>query len=274
MNQSTSAGAVAFVGGGNMAFALASGIAAANPDRPIVVSDPVAEQRARYAGRPVRVTADNRDAAIGASVVVLAVKPQIMEQVARQLAPALGREQLVVSIAAGVRVDALRAWLGDHAIVRCMPNTPALVGQGVTGLFASASVTAHQRDDAQGLLGAVGDTIWFDDEGDLDAVTALSGSGPAYFFAVIEALIEGGAELGLDRDVARRLVTGTAAGAAAMIGPQDDPGELRVRVTSPGGTTERALSVLEAAGVSRAFREAVRGAWERSRELSGDDPRA
>ena len=260
---------IAFIGGGNMAFALATGILRAARDRSVVVSDPLPEQLARFADTPVRTTPDNTEAVAGASVVVLAVKPQVMEEVARELAGAINPGQLIVSIAAGVTVSALRAWLGSSAIVRCMPNTPALVGKGVTGLYADAGVSEAQRGEAEELLRAVGDAVWFEQEGELDAVTALSGSGPAYFFAVIEALIEGGVELGLKRDIAHRLVTGTAIGAAAMIGPQDDPGELRVRVTSPGGTTERALSVLASGGVAHTLRQAVHGAWQRSRELSG-----
>ena len=270
MSQDPAAGgSIAFIGGGNMAFALASGILRADPSRAVVVSDPVPEQLARFAGAPVRTTLDNMEAVKGASVIVLAVKPQVMEGVARELAGGMNASQLVVSIAAGVTVSALKLWLGSSAIVRCMPNTPALVGKGVTGLYADSGVSAAQRGEAEQLLRAVGDAVWFEDEGELDAVTALSGSGPAYFFAVIEALIEGGVELGLDRDIARRLVTGTALGAAAMIGPQDDPGELRVRVTSPGGTTERALSVMASGGVAHTLRQAVHGAWQRSRELSG-----
>ena len=260
---------VAFIGGGNMAFALATGILRAARDRSVVVSDPLPEQLARFADTPVRTTPDNTEAVAGASVIVLAVKPQVMEGVARELAGVINPGQLIVSIAAGVTVSALRAWLGSSAIVRCMPNTPALVGKGVTGLYADAGVSEAQRGEAEELLRAVGDAVWFEQEGELDAVTALSGSGPAYFFAVIEALIEGGVELGLKRDIAHRLVTGTAVGAAAMIGPQDDPGELRVRVTSPGGTTERALSVLASGGVAHTLRQAVHGAWQRSRELSG-----
>ena len=260
---------VAFIGGGNMAFALATGILRAARDRSVVVSDPLPEQLARFADTPVRTTPDNTEAVAGASVIVLAVKPQVMEGVARELAGVINPGQLIVSIAAGVTVSALRAWLGSSAIVRCMPNTPALVGKGVTGLYADAGVSEAQRGEAEELLRAVGDAVWFEQEGELDAVTALSGSGPAYFFAVIEALIEGGVELGLKRDIAHRLVTGTAIGAAAMIGPQDDPGELRVRVTSPGGTTERALSVLASGGVAHTLRQAVHGAWQRSRELSG-----
>ena len=260
---------IAFIGGGNMAFALATGILRAARDRSVVVSDPLREQLARFADTPVRTTTDNTEAVAGASVIVLAVKPQVMEGVARELAGAINPGQLIVSIAAGVTVSALRAWLGSSAIVRCMPNTPALVGKGVTGLYADAGVSEAQRGEAEELLRAVGDAVWFEQEDELDAVTALSGSGPAYFFAVIEALIEGGVELGLKRDIAHRLVTGTAIGAAAMIGPQDDPGELRVRVTSPGGTTERALSVLASGGVAHTLRQAVHGAWQRSRELSG-----
>lgn len=256
---------IAFVGGGNMAYALATRLAQHAFE--VVVAEPVAEQRARF-DPPVSTTPDNTFAVQGASTVVLAVKPQVLESVVREIAPSMRDGQLVVSIAAGVPMATLEGWLGNGtAVVRCMPNTPALVGAGITGLIANAAVTPVQRDEAETILRAVGEVIWFDTDVDLDAVTALSGSGPAYFFAVIEALAAAGAGIGLDPKTANRLVVATARGAAIMAAG-DDPAELRVRVTSPGGTTERALSILAEHSVHEALAEAVRGAFERSRELA------
>ena len=256
---------IAFVGGGNMAFALARRLAELAFE--IVVADPVAEQRARF-GPPITTTADNAAAVRGAETIVLAVKPQVLEAVIRDIAPALEDSQLLVSIAAGVPIAAIEGWLGEgRAVVRCMPNTPALVGAGISGLIANGAVSDGQRGEAEAILGAVGEVIWFDSDTDLDAVTALSGSGPAYFFAVIEALATAGANLGLSREVAQRLVVATAYGAAVMAG-LDDPAELRARVTSPGGTTERALSILASHSLPEALEAAVRGAFERSRELA------
>lgn len=257
---------IACIGGGNMAFALAGGLAKTWPGT-ITVAEPVAEQRARFQA-PIRATADNLAAAAAADIVLLAVKPQVIGPVAREIAPALCDGDLVISIAAGVPIAALEGWLGaDTALVRCMPNTPALVGAGITGLVANGAASEAHRQAAEGVMQAVGDVVWFDEERDLDAVTALSGSGPAYFFLVIEALIDAGRRLGLDGEVARRLTVATAAGAAAMAAV-DDPAELRRRVTSPGGTTERALSILAEQSLSEAFAAAVAGACERSRELA------
>lgn len=258
---------IAFVGGGNMAYALATRLAQGAFE--VVVAEPVAEQRARF-GASVATTPDNTEAVQGASTIVLAVKPQVLEAVVREIAPRVGGSQLVVSIAAGVPIAAIESWLGaGRPVVRCMPNTPALVGAGITGLIANATATAGQRGEAETILRAAGEVVWFDSDADLDAVTALSGSGPAYFFAVIEALIDAGRRIGLDAETAKRLVVATARGAARMT-DDDDPAELRVRVTSPGGTTERALSILAEHSVQEAFEEAVRGAFERSRELARD----
>lgn len=256
---------IAFVGGGNMAHALATRLADSWPGA-ITVADPVAAQRARFAA-PVDTTDDNLAAVADAAVVVLAVKPQILETVARQIAPAL-EDQLVISIAAGVPISALEAWLAPgRPIVRCMPNTPALVGTGITGLVANRSVSTSQRASATELLAAAGEVVWFESDADLDIVTALSGSGPAYFFYIIEALAEAGERLGLHPDVARRLTVATAAGAAAMAAA-DDPAVLRERVTSPGGTTERALAILAEQSLPATLDAAVRGAFHRSRELA------
>lgn len=256
---------IAFVGGGNMAYALATRLAQRMFD--VVVAEPLAEQRARFVP-PVSTTPDNTAAVRGASTVVLAVKPQVLESVVREIAPAVLNNQLVVSIAAGVPMAAIERWLGaGRAVVRCMPNTPALVGAGITGLIANAAATPDQRDEAETILGAAGEVVWFDTDADLDAVTALSGSGPAYFFAVIEALAAAGANIGLDPETAKRLVVATARGAAIMA-TDDDPTELRARVTSPGGTTARALSILAERSFPESLDAAVRGAFERSRELA------
>ena len=257
---------IAFIGGGNMAHALATRLAAATPHR-LIVAEPDAERRARFQA-PVAATADNVRAARNAEVVVIAVKPNVVATVLREIASALGNDALVVSIAAGVPLAALQRWLGgERALVRCMPNMPALVGAGVSGLVANAAASAAQRQAAEDILGAAGETAWFESDADLDVVTALSGSGPAYFFAVMEALTQAGVDLGFAPAVARRLVVATAAGAAAMAAGED-PAALRARVASPGGTTQRALSILAERGVADALAAAVRGACERSRELA------
>ena len=257
---------IAFLGGGNMAYALTKGLAAAQSAR-IIAAEPVANQRARF-GPAVATTANNVEAVQEADVVVLAVKPQVVETVVRQVAPALGEETLVISIAAGVPLDAIERWLGGaRAVVRCMPNTPALIGAGISGLVANAAASAAQRRSAEQILRAAGEVVWLESDVDIDAVTALSGSGPAYFFHMIEVLAQVGAELGLAPEVAKRLVVATAAGAAAMAAG-DDPARLRERVTSPGGTTQQALSILAERDFPETLAAAVRGAFERSRQLA------
>jgi len=259
---------IAFIGGGNMAFALVEGLRGAGEAFDIVVADPMPEQLARFQG--VETQANNATAAAAADAIVLAVKPQALATALEQTRPSAG--QLVVSIAAGARLGALAALTAaNQPIVRCMPNTPALVGAGITGAVANQHVSPDQRRLAQRVLESVGEVVWFDHERHLDAVTALSGSGPAYFFLLLESLTEGGVALGLDASVARRLAVATAVGAARMAeGGDVDPAALRERVTSPGGTTERALSILDAHGAQAAFRAAMFGAWERSRELAAE----
>ena len=259
---------IAFIGGGNMAFALVHGLRSADAGFDIVVADPLPAQLARFEG--VATEADNAAAAADAAAIVLAVKPQVLAAALREAQPQVG--QLVVSIAAGARLGALGALTSPgQPVVRCMPNTPALIGAGITGAVANAHVSPAQRGLAQRILAAGGEVVWFDDERHLDAVTALSGSGPAYFFLLLESMIEAGVALGLEADVARRLAVATALGSARMAGAGDvDPATLRARVTSPGGTTERALSILEAHGARAAFRAAMFGARERSRELAAE----
>lgn len=254
------------MGGGNMAYALATRLAAAG-STPVVVAEPVAAQRARFAP-PVATTESNLAAARNAAAVVLAVKPQVVRQVAEEVRDVLAADAVVVSIAAGVPLAAVERFVGGgRSVVRCMPNTPALLGLGISGLVASAGAQPPQRALAETILAATGETIWFENDAELDAVTAVSGSGPAYFFHLIEALVTAGRELGLSAPVAKRLAVATAAGAAAMAA-EDEPAGLRERVTSPGGTTERALTILAERGFPAAVAAAVRGAHDRSRELA------
>ncbi|MDN5939257.1 MAG: pyrroline-5-carboxylate reductase, partial [Salinisphaera sp.] len=216
-------------------------------------------------------TAAQADEALGrCDVWVLAVKPQVLPDVARGLAAlAAAHRPLLVSIAAGVGTDALAAWLQSPLpIVRCMPNTPALIGAGATALYARDDVDGRAREIAQTLLSGAGQTVWMNDEAALDAVTATSGSGPAYFFAFMEAMQTAAGELGLAPDTARLLVLHTALGAARMaLESGVDPGTLRSQVTSPGGTTERALAILEEGGFDQLVAEAMRAAAGRSRQL-------
>jgi pyrroline-5-carboxylate reductase len=263
---------IAFIGGGNMARSLIGGlIADGYPAGRIYVSDPAGERLAELAADfGVRIVGSNREAAAQADAVVLAVKPQVIRPVATELGEVLrNREALVISIAAGVRVADLVGWLGgDAAVVRSMPNTPALVQTGATALYANAKVSPAQRDLAESLLRAVGVTCWLDDEHLMDAVTAVSGSGPAYFFLLIEIMEESAARLGLPPETAKLLTQQTALGAAKMaLESREDAAVLRQRVTSPGGTTERALQVLEEGGIRDLVERALRAATERAGEL-------
>ncbi len=262
---------IAFIGGGNMARALVGGLLRNDhPAQRLCVADPDPAARAQLEGLGVCVAEDNRQAIEGAEVIVLAVKPQALAAVAQGLAPALRAAQLVISIAAGVRVDSLRRWLNGHAhIVRAMPNTPALVQAGATGLFAPPEVAPAQRALAESILRAVGLCVWVQREALLDAVTALSGSGPAYVFLVMEAMQAAGERLGLDAATSRLLTLETVLGAARLaLESEQDIAELRERVTSPGGTTERGLEVLEAAGLRAAFARAIEAARDRAEELA------
>jgi len=263
---------IAFVGGGNMAASLVGGLLAAgmSPER-IRVAEPDARRRAFLAERyGVETLADNARAVAGVEVVVLAVKPQVLASVARALAPALDHRPLVLSVAAGIRTDALQRWLGAGVpVVRAMPNTPALVGSGASGLYAPPEVGEALRERAESVMRAVGVVVWVDTEARMDAVTALSGSGPAYILRVMEAMEAAGVALGLTPEDARLLTLETAFGTAKLALESGEPvAELRRRVTSPGGTTEAALKVLEAGGLGGLFEAAMRAACERSRELA------
>jgi pyrroline-5-carboxylate reductase len=264
---------VVFIGGGNMAASLIGGLVADRYDPGhILVSDPEHEKLAALSARfGVRSAADNREAARQADVLVLAVKPQVLKQVCGELRNTVqAGKPLVISIAAGVREDFVQDWLGGGVpLVRTMPNTPAMIQAGATVLHAGDGVSTEQRNMAESVLRAVGLTRWVDKEADMDAVTALSGSGPAYFFLVMESMEQAGIELGLDPETARLLTIQTALGAARMaMESRDPPATLRERVTSPGGTTERALEIFDQGGLRDLFRRALGSARERSEELS------
>lgn len=266
-----SATRITFIGAGNMASSLIGGLHAQGISAGALrASDPSAEQRERIgAEHGIQVFADNAEAVAGADVLVLAVKPQSMKTVCQALAPNLETGQLIVSIAAGIPCASLERWLGPQALVRCMPNTPALLRQGVSGLYANSRVSAAQRQQAEQLLSAVGLALWLEEESQIDAVTAVSGSGPAYFFLLIEAMIAAGEKLGLPRAVATQLTQQTALGAARMVLENDlDVAELRRRVTSPAGTTEAAIQTFQAGGFEALVEQALHAAARRSAELA------
>jgi pyrroline-5-carboxylate reductase len=264
---------LAFIGAGNMAASIIGGLVGKGfAPQHIVASDPQPATLERLkAVAPVRTVEDNAEAIAAADVVVLAVKPQVLRAVLEPLGAALQqRRPLIISIAAGIQIASIERWLGAPLpIVRCMPNTPALVRCGATGLFANAAVDAQQRALADDILRAVGIALWVDSEAQLDAVTAVSGSGPAYFFLVMEAMQAAGERLGLAPEVARSLTLQTALGAAQMaLGSDVDSAELRRRVTSPNGTPERAIAAFEDGGLRALFDRALLACCDRSRELA------
>jgi len=260
---------ILFIGGGNMATALIGGLLQQGfkPGDLRVVE--VAEQVRQHLQKQFGIAvAASPDGDIAEDVVLLAVKPQNMRAVATDLARCL-RGQLVISIAAGIRTVDLARWLGGHdRIVRAMPNTPALIRSGIAGLFAAVNVKQADRDSAQGILAAVGSVVWVSEEQDIDTVTAISGSGPAYVFYFIEALEQAAIELGLNEEQAHALAVQTFSGAARLAAASEESAAvLRARVTSKAGTTEAALKAMEASHIKRAIVEAVRAAAARSREL-------
>jgi len=264
---------IALIGGGNMARGLIGGLLAngAAASR-VSVAEPNDSARAALVHDfQVRVSADNAAAVSGARVVILAVKPQLMAEVARALAPALqATRPLVISVAAGIRADRLQQWIGQGiALVRCMPNRPALIGAGATGLYA-AGLSVEDRALAEQVLSTTGVCVWVASEPDIDAVTALSGSGPAYFFRLAELMAEAGVALGLAPDVARRLAAQTLAGAGQLVAAEKEPdlARMRAEVTSKGGTTEAALKSFAAQGFDRLVADAMAAAAHRSRELA------
>ncbi len=266
--------AITFIGGGNMARSLIGGlITQGHVPASIRVAEPVAVLRdALHADFGVTVFDNGAAAVTGASAWVLAVKPQVMRTVCKSLAGAAQvNRPLIISIAAGITGTQLERWLGGALpIVRTMPNTPALLGAGITGLHASQHVDAEGRAFAETLLAAAGKTVWIEDEALMDAVTAVSGSGPAYIFLMAESMVDAGIAEGLPADAARTLALETILGAARMLTESDAPApaELRRRVTSPGGTTQAAIEHFEGGGLRNLVAGAIRAASERGRQLS------
>ena len=266
---------IAFVGGGNMARSLIGGlIADRHPAARLRVAEPDAERReALINDFEVQAFQENATAIRGADVIMLAVKPAQIADVVRDLAPHV-REQksLVISVAAGVRSADIDRWLGgDSPVVRAMPNTPALVQTGATALFANARVSEEQRNLAESILRAVGMVVWLTDEQDMNTVTAISGSGPAYFFLTMEAMQAAGESMGLDARTAHLLTLETALGAARMaLESPEDVGELKRRVTSPGGTTAAAIGELEGGDLAGLYHRALQAAARRAEELGNE----
>ncbi len=265
---------IALVGGGNMARGLIGGLIARGADPAhISVAEPDAAGRdSLQRDFRVVVAGDNTSAIAGAQVVVLAVKPQIMAQVVRALAPALQHARpLVISVAAGIRSANLTGWIGPGVpVVRCMPNRPALIGAGATGLYADATVGTTERALARQVLASTGLAVWVQRESDIDLVTALSGSGPAYFLRLAELMAEAAIAQGLDATVARQLAAQTLAGTGQLVAAEATPdlARMRAEVTSKGGTTEAALHRFAALSLDSTVAAAMQAAAQRSHELA------
>ncbi|ETR96120.1 pyrroline-5-carboxylate reductase [Acinetobacter lactucae] len=260
---------ICFIGGGNMAQALIGGLISRGlPPTRITVSDPVEQIRQLLQEKEVHVTQDNVAAIKNADVVVLAVKPQVLTTVLRPLKGLLS-DKLVISIIAGAEIQTISNLIDSNRIVRVMPNTPALVQTGAHGIYANDVVGTSDRELTSQILAATGLTIWVNSEAQIDAVTAVSGSGPAYFFYLMESMIRAGKNLGLDEKVATALTLQTALGAAQMaITSSNTPSELRKNVTSPNGTTQAALEVFDRAQISQNIQSALAAAQKRSQELA------
>jgi pyrroline-5-carboxylate reductase len=263
---------IAFIGGGNMARSLIGGLVRGGAERTaIAVGEPdvsLAQALTREFG--VTAGADNVAAVRGAATWVLAVKPQVLKGICESLREHAAGKPLVISVAAGIRTDQIESWLGGNiAVVRCMPNTPALIGAGANGLYANARVSAAQRRQTEGILQAAGTTQWIDDEALMDTVTAISGSGPAYFFLFVEALENAAAAQGMERATARALAVQTCLGAGRMLAEDGAaPEDLRRRVTSPNGATQAALDSFRNDAFDAVVARAVAAATRRGREMS------
>jgi pyrroline-5-carboxylate reductase len=263
---------IAFIGGGNMASAIIGGLLRQGGSAArLQVVEPFEATRTRLASEfGIAAQPQAGPALASADLVVWAVKPQTFREAAAAVRPHAA-QALHLSVAAGIRSDSIAQWLGTQRVVRAMPNTPALVGQGMTGLFGRDAVTAGDCTIVEGVLGSTGELLWMDTEEQLDAVTALSGSGPAYVFYFLEAMREAGTAMGLSAEQATRLAVGTFRGGAALAAASDDPPEvLRERVTSKGGTTHAAITAMEAAGMKASFVQALQAARARAVEL-GDE---
>lgn len=264
---------ISFIGGGNMAQALISGLISCGVKPSLItVADPSSDAREQLAAKglyTVDPTTDAKAAVIDADIVVLAVKPQVMKAVVSGFADALDT-QLVISVAAGLSTALLSNMLGGYSnIVRAMPNTPAMIQMGATGLYGTDDVSAEQKQLATAVMEASGLVMWVDNEEHMHAVTAVSGSAPAYMFYFIEAMVDGGVALGLDKEQASSLAMQTMLGAAKMaLGSEDAPSELRRKVTSPNGTTQAAIESMQANNISRQIIEAMQACYDRSQALS------
>lgn len=262
---------IGFIGAGNMAASILGGLLAKGIGANQIWLNDIDEQRLRTLAQDVGVNTSTHYQEIvpRCDVLVLAVKPQVMKEVCAAIAPLLPKPApMVLSIAAGITVASLQQWLGLVPVVRVMPNTPALVQAGASGMFASQEVNQTQRQQAETLMNSVGQSVWLEQEALMDAVTAVSGSGPAYFFLLMESMIESAIELGLDKDTAKKLVLQTALGAAKLANQSDvGPDTLRERVTSPGGTTQAALNAFAEGGFSELVHQALHSAKQRSEEL-------
>lgn len=265
---------ITFIGGGNMANSIIGGLVAQGFEaQNIEVCDPVADSRTRLEQSFGIKTSDNNSAAASnAGTVILAVKPQIMRSVCEELRASLAHKPLIISIAAGIPLTKLNEWLGDKlAIVRCMPNTPALVQAGASGLYANSYCNAEQRELAERILKSVGVVEWLADEALIDAVTAVSGSGPAYFFLFMEAMIDAGVEQGLPRETATNLAIQTCLGAGLLAKNSDvDVAELRRRVSSPGGTTLKAIESFEKNNLRSLVSDAMHACAHRAKEMADE----
>ncbi len=264
---------ISFIGGGNMAQALISGLVSCGVKPSLItVADPSSEVREQLAAKGLNTvdpTTDAKAAVIDADIVVLAVKPQVMKPVVSGFADALDK-QLVISVAAGLSTEILSVMLGGYDnIVRAMPNTPAMIQMGATGLYGTENISAEQKQLATAVMEASGLVMWVEDEAHMHAVTAVSGSAPAYMFYIIEAMVDGAVALGLDKEQASALAMQTMLGAAKMAMESEDvPAELRRKVTSPNGTTQAAIESMQANDISRQISEAMQACYDRSQALS------
>ena len=263
---------LAFIGGGNMAKSLVGGLLKKGfYSKNITVSDPLEKNLNQLSQRfGVNTTSDNSVAVRNADLVVLSIKPQIMQSVCKALIVSLKNMPTIISIAAGIPLESLEKWLGkDTPIIRCMPNTPALIQTGAAGLFANSNVNQKQRDLAQEIFNAVGICCWLEKEDDIDLVTAVSGSGPAYFFLFMETMEKVAIDLGLSQEISRKLILQTALGAAKMaIESDNNPAELREQVTSPHGTTEKAVDTFIQKDILGLFEKAIGNAVKRAKEMA------
>ncbi|MFK5986812.1 MAG: pyrroline-5-carboxylate reductase [Pseudomonadota bacterium] len=267
---------IGFIGAGNMAYSLIGGLISSGGNSNLIwVSDHNSNKRDSVATNfSINSCSDNQTLAATVDIIILAVKPQVLQQVCVQIATSITANQpLIISIAAGINSDSIASWLSKAeiplAIVRCMPNTPALVQSGATALYAVEQVSAQQKTSAESIMRSVGITVWLEQEQQMDAVTAISGSGPAYYFQIIEIMEKSAIAMGLNKEVAHLLAVQTAFGAAKMVlESEDSPEVLRNKVTSPGGTTEKALQIMAQEGLEELLIKATKGAELRSKELS------